>query len=468
MGGAIGGIAGGLLGGPVGAVAGSLGGSALGGLIGGGSGGAGYSANAFNPPKTYVPTAQPQMDQTYQSLENAFLQGGYGMPPINQSPAAYAYPQAQSALGQLTNNPYANDAQYWANATQQYGLPEAGQQQAAGGYQLQNALNSLGYLPMLGNNAFSPYFGDITGNLINNPYYGQALGGAQQAAGIGGAGANQMAGAANAVLGTGFDPQSALFNQGRQQTLDAANAANAAAGLGASPYGAGNTAQALSNYGINWQNQQLGRQTQALGAAAPQFTNAANLAASSAALPSNVYTGQQNQILQALQAQNQAGIGGAGAMGGLLTASGQGLGQGAGLQNTGLSEANMVGQLPYQTSVGQAQIAQNAITPFINQGNQLYTQPEQALQNILPYLNLGQAASAQGQIGAANQAQGLGSLLGAANPLLFGSQGLSGALGINPTTGLLGNLFSGGGGADPMANAFPPVPGLTDFQAYGY
>src|SRR5215469_11536894 len=449
MGGAIGGIAGGLLGGPVGAVAGSLGGSALGGLFGGGnSGGTGTNYSAFNPPKTYQPTAQPAQDQTYQSLQNAFLQGGYGLPPINQQPATYAYPTAQNELSQLTNNPYAGAAQGVANLVSQQ-MPQAVNEQAWGGILAQNALNNLGFQTQLGNNAFNPLFGQTVTNLQNNPYYSQALGGAQQAAGIGGTGANQMVGAANAVLGTGFDPQSALFNQGRQQTLDAANAANAAAGLGASPYGASNTAQALSNYGINWQNQQLGRQTQALNAAAPQFTNAANLAASSAALPSNVYTGQQNQILQALQAQNQAGIGGAGAMGGLLTSSGQGLGQGAGLQDTGLSEANMVGQLPYQTSVGQAQIAQNAITPFINQGNQLYTQPEQALQNILPYLNLGQAASAQGQIGAANQAAGLGSALGAINPLLFGSQGLSGALGINPTTGLLGNLFSGGCGADP-------------------
>src|SRR5215469_7987052 len=446
MGGAIGGIAGGLLGGPVGAVAGSLGGSALGGLFGGGNSGTGTNYSAFNPPKTYQPTAQPAQDQTYQSLQNAFLQGGYGLPPINQQPATYAYPTAQNELSQLTNNPYAGAAQGVANLVSQQ-MPQAVNEQAWGGILAQNALNNLGFQTQLGNNAFNPLFGQTVTNLQNNPYYSQALGGAQQAAGIGGTGANQMVGAANAVLGTGFDPQSALFNQGRQQTLDAANAANAAAGLGASPYGASNTAQALSNYGINWQNQQLGRQTQALNAAAPQYANAANLAATSAALPSNVYTGQQNQILQALQAQNQAGIGGAGAMGNLL-------GQGLGLQTNALQNANAYGQLPYQTSIGQAQVGQNAITPFINQGNAMYSLPEQVLQNTLPYMNLGQAASSLGQQYAANQAQGLGSLLGAANPLLFGSQGLSGALGIDPTTGLfgggLGNLFGGGasGGTD--------------------
>src|SRR5215469_8665792 len=458
MGGAIGGIAGGLLGGPVGAVAGSLGGSALGGLFGGGSSGTGTNYSAFNPPKTYQPTAQPAQDQTYQSLQNAFLQGGYGLPPINQQPSTYAYPTAQNELSQLTNNPYAGAAQGVANLVSQQ-MPQAVNEQAWGGILAQNALNNLGFQTQLGNNAFNPLFGQTVTNLQNNPYYSQALGGAQQAAGIGGTGANQMVGAANAVLGTGFDPQSALFNQGRQQTLDAANAANAASGLGASPYGAGMTAQDLSNYGINWQNQQLGRQTQALGAAAPQFANAANLAASSAALPSNVYTGQQNQILQALQAQNQAGIAGAGALGNLNTQAGQGLGAGANLQNLGLSEYLGLGQLPYQTSIGQAQTGQNAITPFINQGNQMYSPPEQVLQNTLPYMNLGQAASSLGQQYAANQAQGLGSALGAANPLLFGSQGLSGALGIDPTTGLfgggLGGLFGGGasGGTDTAAIA---------------
>src|SRR5215469_9513880 len=297
MGGAIGGIAGGLLGGPVGAVAGSLGGSALGGLFGGGSSGTGTNYSAFNPPKTYQPTAQPAQDQTYQSLQNAFLQGGYGLPPINQQPATYAYPTAQNELSQLTNNPYAGAAQGVANLVSQQ-MPQAVNEQAWGGILAQNALNNLGFQTQLGNNAFNPLFGQTVANLQNNPYYSQALGGAQQAAGIGGAGANQLAGGASGVLASGFDPQAALFQEGQQRTLDAANAAAAASGLGASPYAEGLTTDALGNFQSNWQNQQLARQSQALGAAQPAFSNAANLAASSAALPSNVFTGQQNQILQ--------------------------------------------------------------------------------------------------------------------------------------------------------------------------
>jgi hypothetical protein len=72
--------------------------------------------------------------------------------------------------------------------------------------------------------------------------------------------------------------------------------------------------------------------------------------------------------------------------------------------------------------------------------------------------NLNRAAVGMGlnnQLGS-----GIGSLatgLGGSN-LLFGSQGLSGLLGVNPTTGLLGGLFGGGAGLAGGATADAGLP----------
>jgi hypothetical protein len=128
---------------------------------------------------------------------------------------------------------------------------------------------------------FMPYAQNTFQNLYNNPYSGQALGGAQGAAGMGAAAAgNQFAlgqGAAGAgaslipyasqVMQSGFDPQQALYNQQFQLNQDQTNAALAARGIATSPYGAGVAAQSNQNFNTGWENQQLGRQAQAAGAA---------------------------------------------------------------------------------------------------------------------------------------------------------------------------------------------------------
>ena len=68
-----------------------------------------------------------------------------------------------------------------------------------------------------------------------------------------------LRGAGNSIYQTAFDPQQALFNQLTQQTTDQTRAADSARGLAMSPYSVGNESQALSNFDINWQNQQLQR-----------------------------------------------------------------------------------------------------------------------------------------------------------------------------------------------------------------
>ena len=78
----------------------------------------------------------------------------------------------------------------------------------------------------------------------------------------------QMGGQANAagqqLWQTGMDPQNALYDRTVQHLQDQQRAASSASGVGMSPYGAGLEGQALGNFNIDWQNQQLHRQTQGL------------------------------------------------------------------------------------------------------------------------------------------------------------------------------------------------------------
>lgn len=88
---------------------------------------------------------------------------------------------------------------------------------------------------------------------------------------------NNMYNASNAVLNTAFDPQQALYQRMQQQNSDQTNAAEAQRGITMSPYGAGVANQSNTNFNIDWQNQQLGRQTQGLQAAGQGNTTGANL-----------------------------------------------------------------------------------------------------------------------------------------------------------------------------------------------
>lgn len=73
-------------------------------------------------------------------------------------------------------------------------------------------------------------------------------------------------GYATRVLDTAFDPQNALYNRTAQQLQDQIRAGQASRGITQSPYGANLESQGMSNFNIDWQNQQLGRQAQGLGA----------------------------------------------------------------------------------------------------------------------------------------------------------------------------------------------------------
>ena len=113
-------------------------------------------------------------------------------------------------------------------------------------------------------------------DLYTNPYAMGLQGAAGTAAGMGQTAAtNQfnlggsLIPGAQAIMQQGFDPQQALYARTLQQVQDAQRAGAAASGVGTSPYGAGLENQALSNFNIDWQNQQLGREATAAGAALP-------------------------------------------------------------------------------------------------------------------------------------------------------------------------------------------------------
>jgi len=170
---------------------------------------------------------------------------------------------------------------------------------------------------------------NLANNVVNNPYAANVIPGAQQAgqyltgtlapqlqsdssALSGAAGAAIPAG--SSLLQTGFDPQNALYARTAQQVTDAQNAALARSGVANTPYGAGVAGQTAANFNIDWQNNQLNRQLQALsgydsnlGAVGQAQGRAGELGLAGAgaettgsALPYNTYNQMQGAGLGAL------------------------------------------------------------------------------------------------------------------------------------------------------------------------
>lgn len=267
---------------------------------------------------------------------------------------------------------------------------------AVGGLAL-NAVNSSGAggipnaptLPDQGQ-ANSQYSGAMTGiygaantgqqytnNQINNPYTSGYQGGANAAAGqygnlasmAGGAssslyGAGDVAlGAGDAILQNGFDPQNALYDRTQQQVQDQTLAGLAATGTASSPYGAGVLGQTDSNFNINWQNAQLGREAtaaQAYGglnstaqsdfaAGGAQGQLQANSTMMAGSMPYSTYQGIQGNDIQALLQQQQLYGNAASSAGNYLGLAsgnfGNQLGQYQAYQQQGANAAAGLGQL---------------------------------------------------------------------------------------------------------------------------
>jgi hypothetical protein len=483
------------------------------------AGASGVPSNSIPTAEIYQPTGQPQADVNLQSIFGGFmptstqytggnpLLGGLQFP---NTPGGNEYPYGilnYQGPGTVTDpgNPYVQSAlgtasgltsPYSSLVSQLSGQTGAGSQSTGSAQNYANLMTSL-----LGNQVF-PTIANMYGaanqisglgnqvapgvaSLVNNQQAPNI--GNQIMYGIGGAlptaisnantAAGNLYGYGNQVLNTGFDPQSALFNQLENQVSQQTAAANAAAGLGGSGYGASNTSNTLSNFDINWQNQQLGRQTQALGAAEPAFTtasgllpgalqaagNAANIGENLTAAPYQlggaIAQGVSNILGQGANLYNQGTNQFASDLGQwygaqqapLQTAAAQ-----AGALGTADQTLNQLAGQPYNIQATQSQNALQTLANLTNIGNQQYVPTQQLANDLQSYLGLGQSASQiSGQLGALgqnellNSAAGIGSALGTGSNLLFGnslgsSGGLLGAAGLNPfTSSAAGALGSG-------------------------
>lgn len=260
-------------------------------------------------------------------------------------------------------------------------------------------------------------FQGLTQAGVSNPFAGGYQSGAGtagqmgQQAGMGTFGAGgqlQQAGQGllgdiNPLISMGYDPQQALYARTQQQVTDQSNAAAAASGVGGTPYGQGVTGQTLSNFNIDWQNQQLGRATQAAGAA--------------------------------------SGLAGAGA---------GAIGAGANTQNAGISQYLQGAGQPYQTYAG---INQNQLQ-LLNQANQygqgaaaIPQMQEQDYQQLAQgqgqYQNQQTALQLQQAQQEYQQAMGIGQAAGSALGGLGGMTGFGGGAG---GTGNMNFNFGGGQG----------------------
>ena len=284
----------------------------------------------------------------------------------------------------------------------------------------------------------SPNYPSMIQAGANLPAFGQAAYSTTTAA------IPELQSALTSILGAGYDPQNALFNQLQNQTAQSAAAANAMSGV-SGPYAASTVNNALQNFGINWQNQQLGREAQAAQTANQLGGQIGNLGGMGL-----------NQAIMGAQAGPQV-------LGGIA-------GLGSQIANLTAQSAGM----PYQTSVGQSQNTLPILTALTNLGLQGLPSGQQTIADINSYLGLGQTASQNavksGTAGFNQDTQqllGIGSLLGGAlgggglTSPRFGSGGLTGALGLG-NGGLVGSLFgpsdvltpAAAGAASGFGNAF--------------
>jgi hypothetical protein len=317
----------------------------------------------------YVPTGLSGADQTWQGLLQS-LQGSY----YNN-----AEPQNSIAL---------NSEGAGINAANQYG----------GAYQ--NAANSA-----------AGTYGGLASTLNNqaNSDYGTA-------SALLNAGANTYANA------SGANP--AQYNLSLNNLTQQTGATNSMYGLGSSAAGAGVQDQALSNFNIGWNTQQIQNQIAGLGA----------------------YGQAANQAGQYLTAGNQAAEAAPG-------------------------YALMSGSLPYTTAQTIAATPGSLASTYGSYLNSnLYGPAETIQQGIIPYMNAGVGAEATPYGTAATNAQGLGSTVSSAIGGLGTAYQNAGSLGnlLNGTTGSYGSGdFSGAFTSSPYYQGGGNSAGFTTGLSYG-
>lgn len=379
-------------------LASAVGGKVISGALGGAGGGGGTSGGSAPP--VYIPSNQAGADTNFNQNLQQYQNSVYGTQNL-------VNPYEQQLLGSQFNNPYANVAQAnanqagidyeqnAANATQQVGAAYGYASQQMGNAQdmshlynsgLSNVQNSSNNLYNMAGASNSNYQ-----NLMN--YQSGQLPAIQNSQ-------NNLYGAGNQVLNTSMDPQGALYNQTLQQVTDQSRAGEYARGIQSSPYGAAVEASNNQNFNLNWQNQQLARETQGLSAAQGAYGSAQGMGNSYTGTQAALQAGQneqytgltnsaQNQYTNYLNSMNQSNA---------LNTQNIGASQqnALNLGNAGAQSAYNAGQAPYGT-YQQIYGNQNQAIGNYNNSQQPYLSGLNQIQsNDLGYMNYGQSAQNQG------------------------------------------------------------------------
>jgi hypothetical protein len=215
---------------------------------------------------------------------------------------------------------------------------------------------------------------------------------------------------AQQVFQTGMDPQSQLYNWLQNQNMQQTQAQNAAAGVGTTPYGASVADQSNMLFNINWQNQQLQRQIDALQAGAGA-----------------IQTG--TGIEQAGAGVQQAGVG---------------------LETAAPSFINQTSGIPYATRSGITGTSLGDIAQFSNLQNLPITDLLGLLTGQNQTNQVGNQTSQTGLAQSALEMQQLAGLASGAGSLFGGLLGGTTGQGVNSLTTLgsgLSKLFSGSSGS---------------------
>ncbi len=240
------------------------------------------------------------------------------------------------------------------------------------------------YNSLLAESQLAPsYYGMIQPNVLSayhqalaNPYVGALPGTAAQIASQGGNAGTGLMGAGQNILNTSQDPQNALYDRTLQQVQDQARAANSAAGLGMSGVGAGAEDQAVNNFNIDWQNNQLGRQIQGAQGASGAFNAGLNDLTNTYQLPYQV----SNQIPMNLMNMAQLYTNSSGALPQALANNANLYSQYSGM---GLNQQNAQYSQAYQNQLNDYNVLNNTLMPLASAANQTWGAPGNTFANNL-------------------------------------------------------------------------------------
>jgi hypothetical protein len=380
-------------------------------------------------------------------------------------------PGAQALTSQMMNDPNAMRLLGGANLASDLGM--------AGGlqnYGMGNLIQGTGLGQIDTGNQITGAGQNVMG--WGSPLLGQGaglfgLGGqtAGQANNLYNMGASLVPGA-QSLMQMGFDPQNALYGRTLQQVQDQTRAAEAARGIGSSPFGAGLESDATKNFNIDWQNQLLNRAATGAAGAGGLMTEAGGLFGQGGNM-ANIgagIIGQGGSLFNT--AANIAGTG-AGIAGEGQNIVNSGVGNiftGGNMLSSAPGNILQAAGMPYGASQGVGQNNLGWLNALGQFGQNAANLPQQQIQNYLNYLQTGnQAAQAANQnynlqlqqsMDVFNQNKAFGNMIGQGLGSMVGAGNMSGLFGGGGGGFNMGGMFGGGGqfGGAPMGGQFGGMP----------